>query len=414
MRIIAKVLYINGPAHGHINPTLGLVEELVRRGEKVVYFTTEEFRDKIQKKGAEVRTYRKINTSQNFEKHGSIFNLAADVSSTAKKIIPDILDKIKGEKFDYVIHDAMFGAGKQISEILGVPSICGCAAFGPSETVKRILSGSKFNMFKTLIKGIPGLIEFKKNSKYLEKIYNIKYPGVFQTIFNKGDLNIIFTSEYFQPDSDALDQSFKFVGPIITDRAELPDFPFESLKGHNVIFISMGTVFNNTLDFYKKCFVAFKDENVKVVLSVGSIIPITAIGEIPKNFIVRKYVPQLELLKYVNIFITHGGMNSVSEGLYNNIPLIVIPQFADQPAVAARVKELGAGVILNKENINPEILRQAVQEIFRYPSFAENSKKIGHSLRNAGGKKKAVDEILAFRDNKCMGMSQAISIKLNE
>ena len=54
VRIIAKVLYINGPAHGHINPTLGLVEELVSRGEKVVYFTTEEFRDKIQKKGAEV------------------------------------------------------------------------------------------------------------------------------------------------------------------------------------------------------------------------------------------------------------------------------------------------------------------------------------------------------------------------
>ncbi|MBU3113562.1 nucleotide disphospho-sugar-binding domain-containing protein [Clostridium lacusfryxellense] len=160
----------------------------------------------------------------------------------------------------------MFGAGKQISDILGLPSICSCAAFGPSETVRRFLSRSKFNMFKTLIKGIPGLIEFKETSKYLEEIY-------------------------------------------------------------------------------KKCFAAFRGENVKVVLSMGSIVPITAIGEIPENFIVRKYVPQLELLKYVNLFITHGGMNSVSEGLYNNIPLIVIPQFADQPAVAARVKELGAGVL---------------------------------------------------------------------
>ncbi|MBU3114422.1 hypothetical protein KPL55_23170 [Clostridium lacusfryxellense] len=59
------------------------------------------------------------------------------------------------------------------------------------------------------------------------------------------------------------------------------------------------------------------------------------------------------------------------------MPLIVIPQFNDQPAVAARLKELGAGVTFIKENIDLNILRHDVQEIFSYPAFAENSKKIG-------------------------------------
>ena len=73
---------------------------------------------------------------------------------------------------------------------------------------------------------------------------------------------------------------------------------------------------------------AFENSEHTIVMSIGNKTKISYLGEIPKNFIVKNYVPQTELLTYTKLFITHGGMNSVHEGLYNGIPLVVIPQSA--------------------------------------------------------------------------------------
>lgn len=54
---MARILFINGGSEGHINPTLGVVEELVSRGEEVVYFCIEAFRERVEKTGAAVRTF---------------------------------------------------------------------------------------------------------------------------------------------------------------------------------------------------------------------------------------------------------------------------------------------------------------------------------------------------------------------
>ena len=81
---------------------------------------------------------------------------------------------------------------------------------------------------------------------------------------------------------------------------------------------------------------------------------ISDLGDIPKNFIVKNYVPQTELLKYTKLFITHGGMNSTHEGIYNGVPLVVIPQSADQPVIAKQVENLGAGVKLQMQGLTGE------------------------------------------------------------
>lgn len=120
-----------------------------------------------------------------------------------------------------------------------------------------------------------------------------------------------------------------------------------------IIYISLGTIYNSSLEFYENCFKAFKDMDVEVVMSIGKKIDINTFKDIPSNFIVRNYVPQLEILKYADIFITHGGMNSTNEGLYYELPLVLIPQSVDQPFVANRVAKLGAGIVLKKDEITP-------------------------------------------------------------
>ncbi len=132
-------------------------------------------------------------------------------------------------------------------------------------------------------------------------------------------------------------------------------------------------------------------------MSIGEKTQISDLGEIPKNFIVKNYVPQTEVLTYTKLFITHGGMNSTSEGLYYGIPLIVIPQSADQPVIAGQVANLGAGITLQMKSLTASQLRETVDHVLRHPSFHKAVANIRESFQKSGGYQQAVDEIFKFK-----------------
>ena len=112
------------------------------------------------------------------------------------------------------------------------------------------------------------------------------------------------------------------------------------------------------------------------------------------------YVPQLQVLQNTDVFITHCGMNSTSEALYYDVPLVMNPMGADQPMVAERLKQLGAGIMLDKSELNPLGLRKSVETILSDQRYAENASKIGESLRNTGGYRQGVEEIFSFKMSK--------------
>ncbi|TGV29961.1 glycosyl transferase family 1, partial [Mesorhizobium sp. M00.F.Ca.ET.186.01.1.1] len=54
---MARVLFVNGGSEGHVNPTVGVVQELVSRGEEVVYVAIEAYRERLEQAGATVWTF---------------------------------------------------------------------------------------------------------------------------------------------------------------------------------------------------------------------------------------------------------------------------------------------------------------------------------------------------------------------
>lgn len=132
---MARVLFINTGSEGHINPTLQVVEELVSRGEEVVYFSIESFRDRIERTGATVRTIDEQKFLKAFLSGGRNY-LSERINGllhTADVIIPNVLEQIEGEHFDYIIHDSMFGCGHIIAQILKLPAINSCTSFAQDE-----------------------------------------------------------------------------------------------------------------------------------------------------------------------------------------------------------------------------------------------------------------------------------------
>ncbi|NRT76712.1 macrolide family glycosyltransferase [Clostridium beijerinckii] len=405
---MSKALFVNMLGHGHVNPTIGIVRELINRGEDVTYIAGEEFRDKIEKTGAKFIGHKNlfdlsslITSSLNLETNEKLLNAL----NTFKEIIEEIFKL--DEKFDYIIYDSSFVLGGEVGRVLNIPTISSSSIFAINEKIiKSLLDLPISQEFKLKMEGAkPKIKEILSSHNYvdfvneLQEKYNIKFPSMVDRSGKKGMLNIVYTSKYFQPYSESFDESYKFIGSSVIDRKESIDFDLLNDEDKKVIYISLGTIFNNSIEFYECCFKAFCNMNVKVIMSVGRKIDISIFKNIPSNFIVRNYVPQLEVLKYADVFITHGGMNSTNEGLYFNIPLILIPQSVDQPFVANRVAELGAGIVIEKNRVTPEVLNKCVAEILSDDNFKINSEKIGESLREAGGYKVGVDEIIKLKDS---------------
>ncbi len=398
---MARVLFINGGSEGHINPTIAVVEELISRGEEVVYFSIESFRERIEKTGATMRTIDEQKFIKAFLSGGRTHLLERinGLLHTAEIVIPSVLEQIKGEHFDYIIHDSMFGCGRLIAQILNLPAISSCTSFAETkETFDKMLEKQSKNIPEERIKPIND--EFKKLSLNIKKKYGVEINSYFEVFCNPAPLTIVYTTRAFQPDGEAFNHTYKFVGPSIGSRIQQDPFDLSTIKSKNPIYISQGTVFNRSINFYKLCFEAFGNSEHSVVMSIGKHTNLDDLGGIPSNFIVKQYVPQTEVLKYTKLFITHGGMNSTSEGLYYGVPLIVIPQNADQPMIAEQIAKIGAGLQLQSQNLTPMQLREAAKNVLNNnSSYNKAIDSIKKSFREAGGYQQAVNEIFQFYKN---------------
>jgi MGT family glycosyltransferase len=83
-------------------------------------------------------------------------------------------------------------------------------------------------------------------------------------------LNIVTLPRPFQPDAEALDERYVFVGPSISPRSDSSGFPLDLLADKPTLYVSLGTVFNANPEFFDACFDAFADTDWQVVLSVGT------------------------------------------------------------------------------------------------------------------------------------------------
>ncbi len=390
---MARIVFINIPARGHTNPTLALVKELVQRGETVIYYSFNEFKAAIEATGAEFRSYDQTLSIDPDAPDPNIFRFATQLLETAQILVPQLLPRVKADNPDVIIHDSLSSWGLYIARILKVRAICSTTTFAISSQV-AVSSAADVMRFLRMIMAAPGSIfHFRRIANHLRRKYRVA-PRVQADMFrNDSDLNIVYTSSAFQPFSDSFPKHYRFIGASIEEPPP-SDFPLPPAKKR--VYVSLGTLFNNNLPFFKTCFDALSGLDAHVVMSVGKKIAIDDLGTIPPNISVHSFVPQLDVLRQSDVFITHGGMNSVHESLWYGVPMVVVPQAADQMFVANRVESVGAGICMTNDDVSVNRIRTAVETLLSSASHKEISRRIGQSLRDAGGFHKAADEIQKF------------------
>lgn len=383
---------INFPAEGHVNPTLGMVKAFSDRGDTVHYITTERFKERLENAGAIVHTHRDFLSGVSIKPEtpqgiNAFLNIHIQTSLDTLKLVHTLSKKID---FDFVFYDK-FGAGELVRDYLRIPGIVSSASFlMPKERLAMMpLHPDSDVPFKPDEKAQYGL-------SLLKNQFGVEPKNLLQFMNNEGELTVVYTSRFFQPLHEHFDDSFLFIGPSFPKRHGSHDFPLEKLKNEKVLYISMGTVLHDVEGFFNLCIDAFSDFEGKVVIAAGDRADFKKIKKAPEHFLISPYVPQLDVLKEADVFITHGGMNSVNESIHFNVPLVVLPHGKDQPLVAQRLVELNAGYRLAKETVNASLLRSAVEEVVRDDRYKKGIKEINASFQQASGPAAAAKKIVNY------------------
>lgn len=384
---MSKIVFFSIPAYGHTNPTIEVVRELCNRGNEVWYYSFDEFKEKIEGAGAkfiscdEYLPELKTNDEKRIGKDFSfLMEMVADTTIALDKKVCSELKKFKP---DCIVSDSICFWGKLYAMKLNIPYICSTTTFAFNKYTAKMMKRG----FGEVIYMIFGMRKVNKKINLLrEHGYDIK--NFISIIQNDNDTNtIVYTSKEFQPLSETFSDKYSFIGPSVKSINVAP-------KDENIkqLYISLGTVNNKNISFYRNCIKAFENSDIKVIMSVGKETNISELGNIPSNFEVKNTVNQIEILQNTDVFITHCGMNSVNESLYYGVPMLLFPQQSEQGAVAQRVSDLGAGIKLKKNR--PEVIKEAVSIIINNKDYRNKAKEIGESFRKAGGAKKEADTIL--------------------
>lgn len=360
-----KIAFFSIPAHGHTNPMLPVAAELVRRGNAVRFYSFNEFGKKIKDAGAEFISCDPFLPELTEQEEAGLKNVST-TEMTVQDIritlaMNDFLDQeFKSFQPDVVYTDSVCFWGKLNAWKHKVPMVVSTSTFAFNQMSSCYMKNSP----KELADMIFGLPRISRELKKLEP-YGYHVKGALSLVQSDNDTDsIVYTSRRFQPYAESFSGHYDFVGPSVFSKI-LP----EKEKERPLIYISMGTVINDRPDFYGKCIDALKDMDADVIISCGNVVNIEELGELPDHIKVYSYVDQLDVLSKADAFITHCGMNSVSESLYMAAPMVLYPQTGEQYAVARRVTEIGAGIMLNDDSAHG--IRASIREILDNKTYGD-------------------------------------------
>ena len=274
------------------------------------------------------------------------------LTRTTGEVLARHLDAFRAERPDYIISDSVAPWGQWVAQILDLPVVTSVTTFAVNRHVLAYAAsrGTRPRSVRLALSKIRHVGKAAMLGRRLRRQYGVPGTGIMGLMFGSSDLNIVYTSRHFQPCAESFDDRFQFIGPSVDLRSEPASVPSDETAETDVIYVSLGTLFNADPAFYRTCFDAFGGQGARVIMSIGTAIAEASLGPPPANVVVKPWVSQLDVLRRTSVFVSHGGMNSVSESLHHGVPLVLVPQMGEQEIVARRVEDLGAGLCSPKRS----------------------------------------------------------------
>jgi MGT family glycosyltransferase len=408
-------------AYGPTNNCVGIGDVLRRRGHRVVFIAEQSFEGTLAERGFEERLMRLTPSSEEAEDPGQFWkDFIRDTAPVFRLPTIEQLSRFIAPTFEALCHGARY-VDERLVEIIdevrpdaivqdNVVAFPALAASGvpwarivscnPTEIKDREVP-PPFSGYPTAERS--GWAAYRE--EYAEAL------GALQRDFDdfcreRGapalpELEFIHTSPWlnmwlYPAEVDyqraaALDGSWRNLEASVrtTDADWQPPEPLASAEGP-LVYLSLGSLGSADVGLMRSLIASLADSPYRVIVSEG---PQHDQLELAPNMVGEEFLPQTSILPQVDLAITHGGNNTVTECLYFGKPMVVLPLFWDQYDNAQRIDETGFGARLDTYTHAPAELHAAIERLLGDGALRAHLEALSARLRSTPGTERAADLI---------------------
>ncbi len=410
-------------AYGPTNNCVGIGDVLRRRGHRVVFIIEESFKGALAEKGFEEQLMRLTPPSDAEEDPGQFWkDFIRDTAPVFRKPTIEQLEGFIGPTFE-ALCDGARHVDERLVEIIeevdpdvivedNVVSFPALPASGRRWV--RIVSCNPTEVKDPDVP--PPFSGYPAADRSGWEEYRAEYSralGPLQASFDEfcrergapplAELEFIHTSEHLNLWLYPREVDYSRAHPLgdgwhnleasvrTTDEAwELPE-PLASARG-SLVYLSLGSLGSADVGLMRTLIATLAETPHRVIVSMG---PQHAELELAANMVGAEFLPQTSILPQVDLIITHGGNNTVTEALYFGKPMVLLPLFWDQYDNAQRIDETGFGTRLSTYGHEPDELRAAIDRLLADEAPAGRLASLSARLRAAPGTERAADLIEA-------------------
>ncbi|KAM3625968.1 uncharacterized protein V6R79_020532 [Siganus canaliculatus] len=315
----------------------------------------------------------------------------------------DLMQSLKDAKYDLVLTDPVTPTGVVFAHYLGLPLVLnarwtshgeGHFAIAPSPVSYIPMTGSQLSNKMSFLERVLNMIILAYTEMFVTQFVLPIYNGVIQkylgpdvnyrALFQAADIwlmRVDFVFEFPRPTMPNVVYMGGFqCKPAKPLPQHLEDF-MQSSGEHGVIIMSLGTLIGELpQDLADGIAAAFARLPQKVIWRYTGTRP-AALGN---NTLLVDWMPQNDLLGHpkTKVFVAHGGTNGVQEAMYHGVPILGLPLIFDQPDNLLRIKERGAGKIVDIFSMTEDIFYQGLWEVLNEPSYTENMQRLSRLHRD--------------------------------
>jgi UDP:flavonoid glycosyltransferase YjiC (YdhE family) len=374
---MARYAFLTWNGAGNQPPAVGIAQALIARGHEVAFAGYSSQRDYFRARGLRFLPLQCSSAVWQDLSPPSMFAVKLRSAWAAAEHLVDVPKLLADEQPDAVIVDCLMFGALAVLETAGVPTMVLVHSApgallppgGPFEarlldSVNHVRAGAKRPPLKNLWAAWT------------------PFPTVCTSV------------RELDPLAAVAPQSFDYIGPVF-ERVAPCDWqsPWPPWDRRPLVLVSFSSgPYWDQLSRIERTLAALAERPCWVLLTPG-MTDVSGIA-IPSNAALAKELPHARVLPHAAVTVTHAGHGTVAASLLHGVPLVCLPNpAADQPALAAQVEALGAGLSLDGETATPAEISAAVDEVLADPSYASSARSLADLIAGARGPAAAVDRL---------------------
>ena len=405
------------PIPGHVAPFAPVARELLSRGHEVVWYSSQYYRDSIERTGARFEPIRSTVDygDSEYNRHFPgrarlsglkqlVFDFEHLFVQSTHGMIQDLRAILKGYPADVLLGDPAVAATRILGDTDGLPAATlnitvvsfqsrDLAAFGlglpfNASSIGRLRNkASYFLVDHVLFRGV--------NRTYRTLAQQHGWPiQPFRPSVSPYLQMQSLVPGFEYPISD-LPQQVHFIGALMPDAPKQftpPSWWDQVIHGTRpIVLATQGTIATNVDELIRPTLQALATEDVWVIATTGGK-PVAELGlEIPSNAFVVPFIPFVTVMPHVDLYITNGGYGGVTVALANGVPIVSAGTTEDKPEVGNRIAYSGVGIDLRTHRPTVEQVRAACREVLGKPAYRARAQTLQHDLAQHDAPAEAAD-----------------------